>query len=379
MRIVIISHTEHYRDENDHIFGWGPTIRELNFLAQEKQVKEIIHIAPLHDGDVPKSSMAYTASNIRFESLKPSGGHGLKKLSIITHIPYNISKIHRFCKKADWIQFRAPTGIGIYVLPYLALFKRNQYWVKYAGNWVDPYMPLGNKLQKKWLQYIANCKVTINGNWESKKRIINFENPSMSEVEYKHLKSNKEFKSYPNEKGWKLIFIGALNKHKGVHLIIEALGQLQEDEVKYIDEMVFVGDSAYRSEFEEEAISLQVNCSFTGFLDKPSVFAALEQSHALILPSKSEGFPKVVGEAMASGCIPIVSDISCIREYIEHGKNGFVLDNIEASAIYSVLKRLFCISNDTFKKIIKSNQEEAQRFTYENYNQKLLELVLKDE
>ena len=84
MRIVIISHTEHYRDKNDHIFGWGPTIRELNFLAQEKLVKEIIHIAPLHQGPIPKSSMAYTESNIKFESLKPSGGHGLKKLSLIT-------------------------------------------------------------------------------------------------------------------------------------------------------------------------------------------------------------------------------------------------------------------------------------------------------
>ena len=379
MRIVIISHTEHYRAENDQIFGWGPTIRELDSLAREQQVKEIIHIAPLHDRHIPESSMAYTQSNIKFESLKPSGGHGLKKLSIITHIPYNISKIHRFCKKADWIQFRAPTGIGIYVLPYLALFKSSQYWVKYAGNWVDPYMPLGNKLQKKWLQYIANCKVTINGNWESKKRIINFENPIMSEVEYKKMKFNKDFKTYPNQKGWKLIFIGALNKHKGVHLIIEALGQLQEDEVQHVDEMVFVGDSSFRNEFEDKAKSLLVNCRFTGFLDKPGVFKELQEAHALILPSKSEGFPKVVGEAMASGCVPVVSDISCIREYIKHGKNGFVLYNTNASAIYSVLKRLFCISNDIFKYIISSNQEKAKQFTYEHNNQKLLELVVKDE
>ena len=49
------------------------------------------------------------------------------------------------------------------------------------------------------------------------------------------------------------------------------------------------------------------------------------------------------------------------------------------AAIYSVLKHLFCISNDTFKDIISNNQDEAQRFTYEHYNQKLLELVLKNE
>ena len=378
MRVVIISHTEHYRDKNDHIYGWGPTIRELNFLAKEEQITELIHVAPLHKGEVPRSSMTYTEPNIRFESLKPSGGHGFKKLSLITHIPYNISKIYRSCKQADWIQFRAPTGIGMYVLPYLALFKRNQYWVKYAGNWIDPDMPLGNKLQKKWLKYVAKCKVTINGNWEKNERIVNFENPSMSEVEYKQLKSNNKLKSHPDQKGWRLIFIGALNKHKGVHLIIDALRKLKKAEVQQIDEMVFVGDGLLRSEFEHQAESLQINCRFCGFLDKPGVFKELEQAHALILPSKSEGFPKVVGEAMAAGCIPIVSDISCIREYIEDGKNGFVLDNICASAIYSVLKRLFCISNDVNKGIISMNQKEAQRFTYEYYNQQLMQLIFRN-
>ena len=54
----------------------------------------------------------------------------------------------------------------------------------------------------------------------------------------------------------------------------------------------------------------------------------------IILPSKSEGFPKVIGEAMNYGCIPIVSDVSCISQYIQNGVNGFLIKPITSKEIY---------------------------------------------
>ena len=34
MKLAIISHTEHFTDENGNLVGWGPTIREINYLAK---------------------------------------------------------------------------------------------------------------------------------------------------------------------------------------------------------------------------------------------------------------------------------------------------------------------------------------------------------
>ena len=33
MKLLIISHTEHYRNSLGAIVGWGPTLTEINFLA----------------------------------------------------------------------------------------------------------------------------------------------------------------------------------------------------------------------------------------------------------------------------------------------------------------------------------------------------------
>ncbi len=57
----------------------------------------------------------------------------------------------------------------------------------------------------------------------------------------------------------------------------------------------------------------------------PSAMPQLYRSHpVLLLPSAYEGLPLVVVEAMAHGCIPVVSAIaSGIPELIEDGKNGF--------------------------------------------------------
>ena len=118
MRVAIISHTQHYKNSQGEIVGWGPTIKEINHLSES--INSIIHIAPFHKENPPNSALPYDAKNITFLALKSSGGKGLNKLSILITAPYNLYKIIKGIKDVDYIQFRAPTGIGIYVLP---LFK----------------------------------------------------------------------------------------------------------------------------------------------------------------------------------------------------------------------------------------------------------------
>ena len=49
--------------------------------------------------------------------------------------------------------------------------------------------------------------------------------------------------------------------------------------------------------------------------------ALMRESDMLLLPSIEEGFGLVVVEAMASGCIPLISE-AC-TEVPEHGRTGF--------------------------------------------------------
>jgi len=373
MRIVIISHTEHYKSSDGVIKGWGSTIRELDHVAEI--CNELIHLAPLHCNLPPDSSLSYTSNNIQFIALKPSGGKGLEKLSIIHTALHNLKLIREYTKAADYIQFRAPTGMGVYVLPYLKLFRSNSYWVKYAGNWIDPEMPLGNRIQKYWLKNIdRTVKVTINGRWESDPRFIPFENPSLTSEEHLIGKDiiNDKIKNPPDK--FRLIFVGSLNSHKGVHLILDALKKLKTK--SNFSEILFVGDGAERDAFEKSAEQIDFPIHFLGHCSKEKVAELLAKSHILLLPSRSEGFPKVVGEAMNFGCIPIVSNVSCLSDYVKTGENGLVLDDLSSDAIWIALKAINEWSPSNYQTALKKNANLASRFTYQHYNFALKSKVL---
>ncbi len=69
MRLLIVSHTPHYRRAG-HYAGWGPTVRELDYLAE--LFDEVTHIAPLYNDPPPDSAFAYTATNIRLRPVTPA-------------------------------------------------------------------------------------------------------------------------------------------------------------------------------------------------------------------------------------------------------------------------------------------------------------------
>jgi glycosyltransferase involved in cell wall biosynthesis len=46
----------------------------------------------------------------------------------------------------------------------------------------------------------------------------------------------------------------------------------------------------------------------------------------LVLTSESEGFPKVISEAMAFGCVPLVTAVGAIPEVLNHGVQAILTD-----------------------------------------------------
>src|SRR5690554_4681525 len=97
-KLVVISHTRHYL-QNGKAVGWGPTVREIDYLAQ--LFSEIIHIAPLHDDSPPAGMVTYCSDRIRLRPVKPSGGTRLhEKLRILRHYPSYFGVIREELKSA---------------------------------------------------------------------------------------------------------------------------------------------------------------------------------------------------------------------------------------------------------------------------------------
>lgn len=375
MKLAIISHTSHYIKDGETV-GWGPTIREINHLAD--LFEEVYHIAPLYEKKAPASSLKYTNPKIKFIPLKPYGGEGMKdKISILTTAPHNIKQIKRIVRKlgkTDWIQFRSPTAMGLYVLPFLSINRRPKLWIKYAGNWKMENPPLSYSFQKWWLENnIQRSKVTINGYWKGQKEhIINFRNPCLETEEL--IRANESGTEKKFEGKLTICFSGALTENKGAGLLLGALQSLKRK--NEIEEIIFAGDGAKKNDYMNLAKGIDLNITFKGFISRYELEKIYAKSHLIILPSISEGFPKVIAEAAAYGCVPIVSDVSSISQYF-NSQNGFLLEKITSDEIEMRINEAL---NDRLNLKRKSLEciKISSLFTYENYIDSLKEQILSD-
>jgi glycosyltransferase involved in cell wall biosynthesis len=69
--------------------------------------------------------------------------------------------------------------------------------------------------------------------------------------------------------------------------------------------------------------------TFTGFVTKTQNKANYLKSKFFISIPKSDGTSISLLEAMAYGCIPMLSDIPANREWVEDGKNGIIIGRAE--------------------------------------------------
>ena len=208
-------------------------------------------------------------------------------------------------------------------------------WVKYAGNW----QPAGREafsytLQRWWLRsHLKNGMVTVNGRWPGQPPIFILSTipacPRKNILQANQIAQGKEIRT-PLE----LLFVGRLERAKGVHRILEIARILRAEEINF--HLTLVGDGPERPVFEETIQRLDLNpyINLVGWQPRNSLPAFYRDAHILLLPSSSEGWPKVLSEAMAYGAVPIVSALSSIPQTLAESRAGITLpaDDIKGFA-----------------------------------------------
>lgn len=374
-KLVIISHTEHYRDQEGIIRGWGATVNEINYLADYWE--EIIHVGCLYPELPPPSAMPYSKANITLMPIPPYGGKKWSdKIGILLKIPTIIRQVIKSQKGATEVQLRLPTSMGLFLLPLFRFFLPRKYtlWVKYAGNWSQESPPLSYRLQRGWLKKnTAQCAVTINGFWpEQPTHCFSFENPCLTVEDIQRGSAIMNHKVFNGS--YIFAFVGRLEEAKGVTRIIEALKKIPTDKIK---EVHFVGDGSKIEAYKKAAAFLGNKVTFHGFLNKEETHAVLAESHFFMLPSDSEGFPKAVAEAACYGAIPVVSDVGSIAHYI-NSCNGFVWEKEGEQSYSTVLLNAVNEDANQLQKQSANAVAVAKMFTFENYVRKLDHLLIRN-
>jgi glycosyltransferase involved in cell wall biosynthesis len=76
--------------------------------------------------------------------------------------------------------------------------------------------------------------------------------------------------------------------------------------------------------------NLEKIISLKGNQTQEMVKKAYGNSHFVILPSESEGWPKAIAEGMFWGCVPVATKVSCVPFMLDYGNRGVLLEmNLE--------------------------------------------------
>ncbi len=309
-------------------------------------------------------------NNLTYILLPFSGGNSvLKKLKALFYIPWYALVLFREIGKHRYIHSRAPSMPSFLAVIMASAFRNKKYWHKYAGNWGDPHPSFFYGVQRWFMKRSPREVITVNGQWPGQQpNILSFENPCISETERQDAIQITKAKRYDGK--LTLLFVGRMEREKGVYLILDALNKMSAGEKARLGCMQFVGNGADLEVIKQQAETTGVPCVFHGSMGRDALNRLYAESHYLLLPSMaSEGFPKVLAEASAFGCLPVVSAISSITQYIKTGKNGFVLDACSADALCATLVKIQSL--ETVDELVHEAREMVRLFTYERYNQRI--------
>ncbi|MCH5185038.1 MAG: glycosyltransferase [Oscillospiraceae bacterium] len=128
--------------------------------------------------------------------------------------------------------------------------------------------------------------------------------------------------------------------HKGFDRGVDAFAQLKKDGLLDRVKWIIVGDGRdlpeLRKRIHEEGLESVIYP--IGARDNPIPY--LKECDVFFLPSRYEGKPMAVTEALIMGLVPVVTEYASAREQIRHGTDGLVFPN-SRDGIYRGLTRLF--------------------------------------
>lgn len=117
--------------------------------------------------------------------------------------------------------------------------------------------------------------------------------------------------------GRRVCFVGRLVEQKDPFLLVESMRGLGA-------ELIVAGDGHLRPGLEAEARRSGVAARFLGTVRNEELPEVLARCSVFVLPSRYEGHPKTLIEAMACGLAVVGADSPGIREVIRDGETGLL-------------------------------------------------------
>lgn len=130
----------------------------------------------------------------------------------------------------------------------------------------------------------------------------------------------------------RILFVGRLSRQKDLGVLLQAAARIRQHQGI---ELLLAGDGPEREELAKlaEALGLAAQVRFLGWTPRAELPALYRSADLFALPSRDEGMPNALLEAMASGLPVVATCIAGSEELVEEGRNGYLVPVGDAEAL----------------------------------------------
>jgi glycosyltransferase involved in cell wall biosynthesis len=165
-------------------------------------------------------------------------------------------------------------------------------------------------------------------------------------------------------KGEFMLTVASLDPRKNISRLVQAFSGIKGCKLYVVGNKNRV--------FNSGEIALPDNVEMLGRVTDSELITLYNQALGFIFPSVYEGFGLPPVEAMACGCLTMVSDIPVLREVC--GEASIYFNPNSVSDIHNAIKAFLNLSADEREKLQRLGYSNARRFTWQNTAKRILSL-----
>jgi len=300
------------------------------------------HCEELYTRIVKSNSLNVTVLSIkRYQKLKV--WKGIKFINIFTCGSSNVEKIMYGLLSTIYVCFKRPDVVhyqGLNSAIFIPLAKLFRLKIVYTQHSQDYLYPKWGEVAKKILKWAERVAMMSDIVIAVSKTIFNYlkheykiENllfiangVDLNAFTINHSHDEAVFREYGLKKNNYILFVGRITPEKGIEILIDAY-KLLETDMKLVIVGKFIENDSYSLEIRKKCLN-NLSIILTGSLFQSDLATLYMNCRLFVLPSRFEGLPIALLEAISCGCQVLASNIPPNKELNLGDEYYFSLDNI---------------------------------------------------
>jgi glycosyltransferase involved in cell wall biosynthesis len=368
MHLVVVSHKLSWPSEE------SPTgyVTDGGFPVQIEALSELFAstelLVPCMTSGTVSGLSPLKGRRLSVNALGVPKGKGIRrKLDMLRWGVQNGPVIWRAVRAADAIHTPIPGDVGTVGMIF-ALLMNKRLFVRHCGNWLAP-RTVAEKLWKWSMERFAssrNVMLATGGSIESPSK----RNPNVRWIFSTSLLEEQLVNGVPHDPPvdgkLRLVIACRQEERKGTEVVLAAMPSILETFPEATLDVV--GDGSLLSALVNKAneIGLGDRVTFHGKVSQGEVVSLLKGAHVFCYPtSASEGFPKVVLEALASGLPVVTTRVSVLPQLLDSGC-GILIDEASAAVLAAAVREI-CLDENKYRSMSSAAITTAQQYSLEKW------------